>query len=165
MELTSVILGSGKTPDGHSARFLETIDIYNYGFDNFKIDKICNSNDVVKSIEISNGTPETKNLPLVIKENISALAKVSDDLSSVEPNITLIEDLKAPITEGQIVGKATYTVRGVDYTTDILASHSVEESMVSDVIIIVGIVLAIILLLIIIILLIKSSHKKDSSTD
>ena len=161
MELTSVILGSGKTADGHSARFLETIDIYNYGFDNFKIDKVCNSNNVVKSIEISNGTPETKNLPLIIKDDVSALAKVSDDLSSVEPNITLMQDLKAPIIEGQVVGKATYTVRGVDYTTDILASHSVEESMVSDVIIIVGIVLAIILLLIIIILLIKSTHKKE----
>ena len=162
MELTSVILGAGKTADGHSARFLETIDIYNYGFDNFKISKIKNSKDVVQTLDVSNATKETKNLPLVLKEDISVLSEASDDLTSVEPNISLNDNLKAPIAEGQLIGTATYNVHGVNYTTDILAGHSVEKSKVSDLAIIVGIILAIILLIVVIVILIKSFHKKEN---
>ena len=163
MELTCVILGAGKTPDGLSLKFLETINLCNYGFNNFKIDKLCNSDDVIDFVEIANATPETKRLPLKIKDSLSALTTQSESLSSIKPSITLDNNLKAPITENQVLGKATYTVNGLTYSSDIIAANSVEKSVVFDIIIKVCISLAIIFIVFIIFLLTKTVKKKHKS--
>ena len=38
------------------------------------------------------------------------------------------DSISAPIEEGSVLGKITYTINGVIYTTDLIASHSVEKS-------------------------------------
>ena len=163
LELTSVILGSGKRPDGSSARFLETIDIYNFGFDNYKIDTLRKKNDTIQTVTIKNGTPETKELQLVLKDDIFALANVSQDMSTFEPNITLNEDLKAPIYENQVVGSVSFTINNVTYSSDLLASHNVDKHVYSDLVIKIGIGLAIVVIIILIVVLIRniSKHRKD----
>ena len=47
---------------------------------------------------------------------------------SIKPKITLKEGIFAPIEEGTILGTATYEINGVEYSTDLIASHSVEPS-------------------------------------
>ncbi len=160
VEFTSVILGSGKNPDGSSARFNETKQIYDYGFDNFKIDNIGNAGDVIDSIEISNASPETKNLDLILKEDIKALSSKNQDLKNIKPTITLNKNLKAPIAENQIMGTIEYKINDISYKTDILASHNVEKSKYTDLFIKVGIIVAVAFVIIIIILLLKGSSNK-----
>ena len=34
----------------------------------------------------------------------------------------------APIAQGQVVGKITYNIDGIEYSSNLIASHSVEKS-------------------------------------
>ena len=61
MELITVVLGSQTTEDGKSARYLDTINLFEYGFNNYKSQEIKTQNDTIEEITIKNATKETKN--------------------------------------------------------------------------------------------------------
>ena len=123
LELICVVLGCSDS----SSRFNDVKNLYEYGFSNYSIKNIVNAFDSVTSIEVSNGSKETKNLDLLVAETIPALVKNSDNNENIEPEITLNDKISAPIEEGDTLGKVTYTVNGVQYTSDLVASHYVEK--------------------------------------
>ncbi len=120
MEFICVTLGS-------SNRFSDTKNLYDYAFSNFELKNIANENDIAKQIEVSNATKNTKDLDLLVKETIYALVKTNENLE-IKTNINLNENITAPISENDIIGNVSYEVNGISYTTDLLASHSVEKS-------------------------------------
>ena len=128
LELTSVILGSNQTDEGYSARFIETKAIYDYGFSNFSMEKIALKGDVVQDLYVKGGTEETKYLTLTLSEDVSVLTNNSIDLKTIKPSVKLVDNLKAPINANDIIGTASYTVGGITYTYDLIASHSVIRS-------------------------------------
>ena len=121
LELVGVILNS-------NSRFKDTRSLYNYGYTNFSIKNIVNEKDIITNVEVKNATKDTKNLNLLVSENIPVLANSSDDLSKIEPQITLNSDIKAPIEDGQVLGKVSYSVNGITYSTDLIAANNVEKS-------------------------------------
>lgn len=121
LELVGVILNSNN-------RFKDTRSLYNYGYTNFSIKNIVNEKDIITNVEVKNATKDTKNLNLLVSENIPVLANNSDDLSKIEPQITLNSDIKAPIEDGQVLGKVSYSVNGITYSTDLIAANNVEKS-------------------------------------
>ena len=121
LELVGVILNSNN-------RFKDTRSLYNYGYTNFSIKNIVNVKDIITNVEVKNATKDTKNLNLLASENIPVLANNSDDLSKIEPQITLNSDIKAPIEDGQVLGKVSYSVNGITYSTDLIAANNVEKS-------------------------------------
>ena len=121
LELVGVILNSNN-------RFKDTRSLYNYGYTNFSIKNIVNEKDIITNVEVKNATKDTKNLNLLASENIPVLANNSDDLSKIEPQITLNSDIKAPIEDGQVLGKVSYSVNGITYSTDLIAANNVEKS-------------------------------------
>ena len=56
------------------------------------------------------------------------LIKQEDRYSAILPQVTLNENLKAPLKEGDVVGKVKYTVEGIDYEEALLASNNVKKS-------------------------------------
>ena len=121
LELVGVILNSNN-------RFKDTRSLYNYGYTNFSIKNIVNEKDIITNVEVKNATKDTKNLNLLVSENIPVLANNSDDFSKIEPQITLNSDIKAPIEDGQVLGKVSYSVNGITYSTDLIAANNVEKS-------------------------------------
>lgn len=121
LELVGVILNSNN-------RFKDTCSLYNYGYTNFSIKNIVNEKDIITNVEVKNATKDTKNLNLLVSEDIPVLANNSDDLSKIEPQITLNSDIKAPIEDGQVLGKVSYSVNGITYSTDLIAANNVEKS-------------------------------------
>lgn len=121
LELVGVILNS-------NSRFKDTRSLYNYGYTNFSIKNIVNEKDIITNVEVKNATKDTKNLNLLVSEDIPVLANNSDDLSKIEPQITLNSDIKAPIEDGQVLGKVSYSVNGITYSTDLIAANNVEKS-------------------------------------
>ena len=121
LELVGVILNS-------NSRFKDTRSLYNYGYTNFSIKNIVNEKDIITNVEVKNATKDTKNLNLLVSEGIPVLANSSDDLSKIEPQITLNSDIKAPIEDGQVLGKVSYSVNGITYSTDLIAANNVEKS-------------------------------------
>ena len=127
LQLTCVVLGGLKTDNGLSARFVDTKTLFEYGYDNYTLRKIKEKGSIAKSIEIANATKDTKGLDLLTTDGITALINQKDLEKNIEPEITLNNNLEAPITKGDTLGKMKYNIEGIEYTTDLVASHSVEK--------------------------------------
>lgn len=141
MELISVTLNGGTT-NGLNDRFTDSKKLFDYGYENYDFDNITEKNATISTTEIENGTKDTKNLSLVAENDISVLYNINLDLSTITPEITLNENLLAPISEGEIVGTAKYNVDGIEYTTNLLAGSNVEKKLdISIIILICGILL------------------------
>ena len=68
---------------------------------------------------------------MILLYNLSRdhLPKSLDD-SQITPNITLNEKISAPIEEGTVLGTVKYNIDGIEYTADLVASHSVEKTKI-----------------------------------
>ena len=126
-ELISVVLGASPTETGLSGRNIDSINLLNYGYDNYTIKKLKDKNDIIKQVQINNATKDTKDLDLVLSESITALMKQTDSSDSALSEIQ-IDNLEAPIAKNSVVGKITYNVNGIEYSADLLAAHDVEKS-------------------------------------
>ncbi len=127
LELICVVLG-GTIVNNVSTRFSESKTLYEYGFNNFSLKNIANPGDVITEIQISNASPDTKLLDLAFSDSIYALVKNSDLNTNYTPEIELNANISAPIAQGDILGKAIYTIDGIRYASDIVATHNVETS-------------------------------------
>lgn len=121
LELICVVLGSND-------RFADTRNLYEYAYSNYSIKNIVNEKDIVTTISVSNASRDTKNLDLLVNETVPVLINNSESISEIMPEITLNENISAPIEEGTVLGEVKYSVDGVEYTTDLIASHSVKKS-------------------------------------
>lgn len=159
LQTIAVVLGSSLTENNRSARYEDSKTLYNYAYSNYSYIDIAKASDVLKTIDVKGGTKETKNLDLKLQDNITALVK-NGFQEGIAPEITLNDNILAPISENTVLGKATYTVNGESYTTNLLASHNVEkdETLIFILRISLGIIL-LILFLILIISLLKKNKK------
>ncbi len=128
MEVIAVILGGGTTKDGLSQRYLDCINLFNYAFDNYKMEVVNEKNSVLEQIKIPGATSDTKNLDVLVKDEISILTKQTDALDKNNAEIVYNEDLKAPISLNSTIGKITYTVDGITYSSDLIAGQEVVAS-------------------------------------
>lgn len=154
IELISVVLHSGTNSEGLSERYVDTSKLFDYGFENFKFTNIIEKDSVIENINIENGNKKTRNLDLTAKDTLSAYVSKDFNSSDIKPEITLSENIVAPIRENDILGTATYTIDNIKYTTDLLASHDVEKKLNTEIYILIG---GIILLIFGIIILKRSS--------
>ena len=120
LELIGVVLHSNN-------RFSDSRKLFEYGYSNYSVKNIVNENDLITSIKVFGATKETEDLNLISNEPIKALVN-NNSSYKVEPEIIINEKISAPIEEGTSLGKATYNVEGISYTTDIVAEHNVEKS-------------------------------------
>jgi len=125
LELITVILGDSPTMD--DSRYLDTVKMFEYGFSNYKTQKIATQNTIIEEITVEGATKETENLSLLIKNDLTALMSKNMTIADLKPSIQISEVIEAPISEGDVLGKITYTIEGVEYSSDLIANHSVEK--------------------------------------
>lgn len=131
MEYITVVLGASITYGNSgsiSARYVDTIAMFNYAFDNYSFRKLKSENSNIKTIEIENATRDSKNLDLLIASDVTIFASIDNKDTTIEPQIVLKDGLQAPISKGDVVGMISYEVEGLKYTTDLLAGNDVEKS-------------------------------------
>ena len=158
-ELISVVLFSGTNSEGLSERYVDTNALFEYGFEDFEFSDIIKKDNVIANIEIENGNKDTKSLDLLAKDSANAYIKKDFDLENLKPELKLNEEISAPISEGDILGNATYTIDDIEYTTELVASHDVKEKInIHLILLICG---CIILVLGITILIINSIKRKN----
>lgn len=125
LELITVTLGAeSSTID---TRYQDTINLFEYGYSNYKIAEIAYKDSVIENLSIENATNDTKDLSLVLKNNISGLVPINTNLSNLDYSVKLNNLIAAPIQEGTILGKITYKIGDFEYSEDLVASHNVEE--------------------------------------
>lgn len=128
LELICVILGSGLYPNNLSGRFIDTKAVFDYGYNNYINKKIRDRNAIAEQIVVKNATKETKNLDLLISSDITALVLQKNYDNEFTPEIQINDNLTAPISQGTTVGKIIYNIDGIEYSSDLIASHSVKKS-------------------------------------
>ena len=157
-ELISVVLGAGIYPNNLSAKFVDTKTIFDYGYDNYAIRVLRDQNAIATQIDIGNATKDTRSLDLLLSDNITAVVSQDDLETDFSPDIQLQENLLAPISQGQIVGKIVYNIDGIEYSSDLIASHSVEKS--NFLMLVVQIVFIVLILFLLYKLLFKKNNRK-----
>ena len=122
--LLEVVLGSDSIED----RYEDCIKLFDYGFDNFSNQELITQDEVIETVEVDGATKETKNLDIVAKNNVDILLKNDIDIANLDKKVEINDDLTAPISEGAVVGKVTYTVDDKEYSTDLIAANTVVPS-------------------------------------
>lgn len=136
LEFIAVVLNGDRFPD--------SIQLFDYAYDNFTLTKIKEKNTVVDTIEIENATKETKMLDMLIDDSITVINNKSIDVNQIIPEIKLKEGLIAPIKSGEEIGTIKYKVDDIEYSSKLLAATDVEEQTYYNLIIFIGIVLLLI---------------------
>lgn len=154
IELITVTLGAEATEDGKSGRYVDTLNLFEYGFNNYKIQQIANANTSITEINIKNATKDTKKLSLLLKDNITCIAPIDLNLNTLNYSIELNENILAPISQGDVLGKINYNIDGITYSSDLIAEHSVEKFNV------LSLIYQIIFVIIVLLILIKLFYSK-----
>lgn len=127
-EFIVVILGAERTENGLSGRYLDCKNLFNYAFENYKTYTIHEQNSILKQIKVSNATINTKNLDVLVENEITLLLKNDNNISSITPHIEINSDLKAPIAKNSVIGSISYSVDDNEYSSNLLAASDVNQS-------------------------------------
>lgn len=124
----SVVLGDGQTKEGLSARYIDTKNLFEYGYSSYSLKQLAKKGSVIQTVNIDNATNDTKRLDLIIDDDIYATVSAANLNTSITPRIELDGELKAPILKNAIVGKIYYEVDGITYSANLLANNDVKAS-------------------------------------
>lgn len=131
LEFITVVLNAKLTDDGLSYRFLDSIQLFNYDFDNYEMATLNEENKKIDTIEIKNATKDTKNLDVNIQDSITVFKNKALNLEEIIPEIVYEENLIAPISKGEVVGEIKYDIDGLEYSSKLTAGSDVEQSYIS----------------------------------
>ena len=150
LALICVVLGSNQMSNGESSRYQDSINLFKYGYSNYSVKTFANKDDIIKNIEVKNGTKETRNLDLILEDSISGLLKNGENIP--DASITLNDNISAPIAKGTVLGTISYNIDNMQYTKNLIASHDVNKDDFTLLILelLLGIILFVILITIII---------------
>ena len=153
-EIITVVLGA-ETKD---SKFSETSKMINYMFDNYTYTKVHKKGDIIKNIEVEKATKETKNLNIIISDDIITMNNINIKVNEIEPEIVLNENIVAPIYKGQELGTIKYTVDGLEYDAKLLAQNDViKKTYYVEISIGIGVLFVVFCVIFIIV---KKKHKK-----
>lgn len=158
IELIAVMLGAEATENGQSGRYVDAKNLFDYGFENYKIMDFLKKGSQIKNIEVKNATKETKKLNLIAKSSLSATFQTNFDISTLVPTIEIFENINAPIAKDTVLGKVSYNIDGIVYESDLIAENDVIKSNLLEIIF--QVILAIIVLILIVVIL---SHKNNKN--
>ena len=109
--------------------------LFEFGFNKYNYQTIVNKGSLVSTSKIINGTPKTRDLKLIAKDDLYILVK-QDYIIDVNRNIVM-KKILAPIKKGDVVGYLECNVDGAKYSVDLIADNDVKSSTFSNVILII----------------------------
>lgn len=161
IELIAVMLGAEATENGQSGRYIDAKNLFDFGFENYKVKQFLQEGTKIAEIKIKNATKETQTLNLLAKTSLSATFESSFNISSLNPSIKIEENITAPIAKDKILGKISYDIDGITYETDLIAENDVIKSNILETII--QILSAIIILILIAEFFSHTKKKKNNN--
>jgi D-alanyl-D-alanine carboxypeptidase (penicillin-binding protein 5/6) len=134
MHLIAVVLGGIGTENADGSvtygNFVDTISLYNWVFNNFSVQEILSSSELVCEVDVAMGA-DGDSVTLRPKDVVTALLPNDEDTSGFERQITIYseqsgEELRAPVDAGEVLGEIIVSKDGVVYgNTSLVASTSV----------------------------------------
>ena len=124
LNLICVVMG-GKKTGNNNERFSDTKKLFDFVYDNYSYRKITDKSKHIAEINIENAVKDTPVLNVIIPTDILTVAPVDIDENNVETQISMPEDLEAPIQMNQVLGTITYRVDGLIYRTNLIAGNEI----------------------------------------
>lgn len=146
MELICVVLGADNDISTNTNKFADCICLFNYGFNNYTYKNLASKDNVYKVITPKNASSKTKNLNLLYENSIDVIIKQSDLNEVFSPEVEL-DNIKAPIEKGSVVGKLSYTIDGINYTTNLIAGQDIFSSSILSIVFKILVIITILYLL------------------
>lgn len=109
MELIVVIMGAVSDNNSNN-RFNDCMTLFNYGFENYSYKTLYSKDSVYKVVTPRNADSKSKDLNILVEDDISVLVNKSDYNTNFVPTVNLDSKLKAPIAKGSIVGTISYDI-------------------------------------------------------
>lgn len=131
-ELTVVVLCTSGKIDGVSARYYDTMQLINYGYDNYRVSNFLGKNSAVETIEIETTERKKETLKLLLETDISVICKKDDSISKTDGEVKL-NDITLPISKGDVLGTITYKINENEYISNLIAERNIEEATVAQV--------------------------------
>lgn len=125
LRLISVVLASGWGSRGKSQKWVDTKTLLNYGFDNFKTERLLSKDDCKEQITVIKGEKEVVDIYFSEDINMPILESEKDKLV-VE--MDFIKEIEAPVYKAQKVGLAkVYIDKNLVAEVDMHAKEGVER--------------------------------------
>lgn len=126
MRLISVVVGSKNS----QTRFNECSMLFNYGFANFENKSVLNIDAPVKTIGVDKGKQDS--VDVYPSQNYTVLVKKGEN-EKFDVDFVLPEKIKAPVVQGDVVGKAVVSKNGaVVKEIDLLLKTDIEKLGLKD---------------------------------
>ncbi len=121
LSLIAVIMKAPST----KTRFAEAQKLLDYGFSKFSFKNFGNKNDVIQSVSVNKGV---KNNVDVILENQAGTLIEKGKESQISQSIVLSNSIEAPIRQGDVIGKVTFSLDGNELSSvNLVASNNVDK--------------------------------------
>lgn len=121
MNLIAVVM---KAPSS-KIRFNVCSSLLDYGFANFEYKKLATKNEVIKSEKVNKGI--SSSVAIISENNCGAIVSKGNDIN-IEQTISIPEDISAPISKGDVIGKISFSLNGdVISESNLLAGSSVDK--------------------------------------
>ncbi|MFI3212187.1 MAG: D-alanyl-D-alanine carboxypeptidase family protein [Eubacteriales bacterium] len=126
IDLIAVVMAA---PDG-TTRFTDAITLLEYGYSVCDL-YIDENNGILEPLEVSKGVEEI--LEIAYEESFRYLDIEGNDLSVIEKEIILPEEVEAPIKKGEKIGEVIYQLAGNQIgSIAIVASEDIEKAIYID---------------------------------
>lgn len=125
MRLISVVMGSNTSEN----RSKSTVELMDYGFNNYKLNTIYNKNIKLGKVKVLNGKKDYVDLKLV-SDVIDLTTILEESKYDYKMNI---DEIEAPVNVGDVVGKLTLFKDGKKIDTfDITVKESIKKANILD---------------------------------
>lgn len=137
ISLLAVVLNAKNTDTQAGAySYVDSKKLFEFGFNNYSSKKLASPGDVIhdsKVYEAKGGTRVALTVPDDIYVLLSSAADIDKDINaSVELSD---ENLTAPISQGAVLGKVTYSANGVQLASaDLVAANEVKQDKILHII-------------------------------
>lgn len=121
LSLIAVVMKAPST----KIRFSSAKTLLDYGFNTYNYEKIATKGTVLQSVDVSKGI--TKQINLVFENDSGALVK-KGSTSNLEQTVSINENISAPIHQGDVLGKVTFSINGENLgEVNLVADSDVEK--------------------------------------
>ena len=125
MRLISVVMGE----ESSEVRSKDTVELLDYGFNNYNLKIIFNKDTVLGKVKVKNGKKDYVELKLV--KDVVDLVNITDDTKY--DHKLIINEVNAPVKVGDIVGKLYLFKNGKRINSfDITVKESIEKANILD---------------------------------
>ena len=118
--LTAVLLNASSSVN----RFSDARNLLSFGYDNFSNQVLVPKDTAIETLEISNGEEGANTVQIVTGEEITDYVQNNFE-NNLSYEITLNENILAPVYLGSTLGEITYTLDNKTYTVPLVAGNTV----------------------------------------